>query len=346
MPAHALDAGPLVATAALEPALGQALRRTLGAGRVTVVDRHPTPYRSSFALEELTVRLDTGVCLSLMFKDLSPRALLDGARDAKPDFLCDPRREIAVYRDLLAPHRLPAPRYYGSWVDEDRGRYWLFIERVAGVPLAEVGELAVWQAAARELASLHRRFAGTAAGAATAAPLIRYDAAYYAQWPERAVAFLRDAQPAPSDAILRALQRLREAYGRVVAELTALPATLLHGECYAANVLVQETPEGRRMAFVDWEMAALGPGLVDLAALTAGRWTEPERATLAAAYAEALGDGAVAPPDRWARAFECCRLHLALQQLGWSRTWSAPPHHAHDWLSEALRLAERVELLR
>ena len=31
-----------------------------------------------------------------------------------------------------------------------------------------------------------------------------------------------------------------------------------------------------------------------------------------------------------------CRLHLALQWLGWSPDWRPPPEHAHDWLGEAL----------
>jgi thiamine kinase-like enzyme len=31
--------------------------------------------------------------------------------------------------------------------------------------------------------------------------------------------------------------------------------------------------EGWRVCPVDWEMAAVGPGLIDLAALTAGWWT-------------------------------------------------------------------------
>ena len=41
---------------------------------------------------------------------------------------------------------------------------------------------------------------------------------------------------------------------------------------------------------------------------------------------------------------EFCRLHQAVQWLGWSPSWTPPPEHAQNWLKEALRCAERLEL--
>jgi len=87
-------------------------------------------------------------------------------------------------------------------------------------------------------------------------------------------------------------------------------------------------------------MAAIGPAAMDLAALTAG-WDEAERERLMLAYAGATGEAAAstleADVDR-------CRLHFALQWLGWSPEWRAPREHAHDWLGEALALAGSLEL--
>jgi thiamine kinase-like enzyme len=124
----------------------------------------------------------------------------------------------------------------------------------------------------------------------------------------------------------------------------ALPVTFIHGEFYASNVLVDDG--GTRVCPVDWEMAALGPGLIDLAALTAGRWTEPEREALVLAYMTALAPRRGWPPPRaeFLAALACCRLHLALQWLGWSERWSPPAEHAHDWLHEALALADVLGL--
>ena len=77
-------------------------------------------------------------------------------------------------------------------------------------------------------------------------------------------------------------------YDRAIERLIRLPSTLIHGEFYASNILVQETREGCRIRPVDWEMAAVGPGLIDLAALTSGAWAERERTEMAAAYHDAL----------------------------------------------------------
>jgi hypothetical protein len=39
-----------------------------------------------------------------------------------------------------------------------------------------------------------------------------------------------------------------------------------------------------------------------------------------------------------------CRLLIALQWLGWSRRWTAPKEHAHDWLTDVQVLVEEVGL--
>jgi aminoglycoside phosphotransferase (APT) family kinase protein len=109
-------------------------------------------------------------------------------------------------------------------------------------------------------------------------------------------------------------------------------------------VLVREFGEGEglRVCPVDWEMAALGPGLIDLAALTAGGWTSDEREKLALAYHAALGSHETPPLDAFLVVLDYCRLHLAVRWLGWSQDWTPPPEHAQDWLGEALGLAEKL----
>ena len=321
-------------------------RQVAGPCRIAHVERRPTPSRSSFALDEVTVRLETGASLSLMFKDLSPQALVEGADNVKPAFLYDPRREIEVYRAILSHERFGTPAYYGAVVDEARGRYWLFIERVPGVELYQLGDLAIWKEAARRLARLHLRLGETPAPSAETVPLVRYDAGFYRRWALRARSFLPHARPSPSAEALGAIDRLVGRYDRVVERLTAMPATVIHGECYPSNILVHELPAAVRICLVDWETAALGPGLVDLAALTSGRWTDRQRAALAMAYYAAAQEagGSLEPEGRFLETLDYCRLHLAVQLLGWSQAWSAPPQHAHDWLGEALRLSERLSI--
>src|SRR5947209_5699466 len=111
---------------------------------IATVDRRSSAHGSSFTLEELEVVLDDGERLRLMFKDLSRRSLLADARAVKPGFLHDPRREIAVYRTILAPAGLGTAVYYGAVCDVCADRHWLFVEKVAGIELYQVGDFNVW----------------------------------------------------------------------------------------------------------------------------------------------------------------------------------------------------------
>jgi hypothetical protein len=90
-------------------------------------------------------------------------------------------------------------------------------------------------------------------------------------------------------------------------------------------------------------MAGVGVGLLDLAALIAGGWGEEQQHALAWSYLEAahaLGDKW--PVDEFFETLDCCRWYIALQWLGWSEEWTAPPDHAHDWLNEALAAGKRL----
>src|SRR5437762_2644521 len=163
--------------------------------------RQASSYQSTYPLEELTVVFEDGDHLDLIFKNVSPRALSPTARRAKPDFLYDPRREISVYRTILGTAELGTPRYYGSLIDDDQNRYWLFLEKVAGRELYQIGEMTLWLSAARWLARFHERFACLdTLPRLTARSLTRFDAQYYQQWFDRAVRFAREC-----NAVLRSI---------------------------------------------------------------------------------------------------------------------------------------------
>jgi aminoglycoside phosphotransferase (APT) family kinase protein len=328
-------------TDGLVATLATVLRAHLGRPcRVTRLERRPSDYSSSFALEELDVDLDGRTTLRLVLKDLSRPAMLDGARRAKPTFLYDPLREIRAYHDLLATERLGTPTYYGAVVEPEAERYWLLLERVPGVRLSIVGGFAAWEETARWLARLHAAFAGRADRLARDG-WPRHDGEYYRLWAARAEEFARAADPPLPRATVRRLRRLVAGYGRVVRRLLALPVTLIHGEFYPSNVLIEQRDGPPRVCPVDWETAAVGPGLIDLAALTAGDWTDGQWRALVAAYREVLPGGT---EDEVLTDLEYCRLHSAVQWAGWSTDWSPPPECARDWLEDALKLAERLGL--
>jgi hypothetical protein len=336
-----------VTTAELRAALQNSLAGHFGGERrIARLERRPSAYRTSSAIEELDVHLDDGTTLRLLFKDLSRHAMLEGSRRVKPAFLYDPLREIETYRTILAPNRLGAAIFYGAVVDQRVGRYWLFLERVEGVELYQVGEFAAWQCVARYLAVMHTHFAGETEPLLKNAHLLYYDGAFYRLWIQRAQAFLRQTEPSRVSDTRRGIEWLAGHYDRVIENLLALPVTFIHGEFYASNILVQETSGDTRVCPVDWEMAAVGPGLIDVAALTSGKWTEEEKEALALAYHAALAfDNSWPPaPEALLGALQWCRLHLAVQWLGWSPDWSPPAENAQDWLGEAMRLAEELGL--
>jgi hypothetical protein len=278
-----------------------------GLGRpVATVDQRPYPYRTSHRLDELQVVLADGTRMDLLLKDPRRSELDPAALRAKPAFLYDPLRELEAYR-VLAGAGLGTPICY------DTGEHRLLLEKVRGVELWQVGEVEVWVEAARWLARFHAQFSERPP---VSDHLLCYDLSYFSLWRDRARHRHRE------------LAHLIAGYDRVLEILSGLPVTLIHGEFYASNVLVA----GQRIAPVDWEMAGVGPPILDLAALVSG-WAEPDRAAIVGGYGRVSSE-----------ALDAAQLHLALQWLGWSRDWNPPPEHSRDWLAQALAAGERLGL--
>ena len=312
--------------------LAAALKCELGQG-VTGMERRTAKFQTSFPLEDVDATLEDGSVLTLVLKDVSPAALPEQARAAKPSFLLDPERELEAYGSLLSGRSLGTPRCYAAVSDGQR--HWLLIERVGGIPLWQAGEMETWQAAARWLASLHEQFAAEDEWRGSARHLLRYDADLYRVWARRAREHAASAGVRRRDR--ERMVAVTERFEPVIERLAALPVTFLHGEFYGSNVLV----DGGRIAPIDWELAAVGPGPIDLAALSTGKWTEQEREAIASAYEQAL---TVPPGDDFGELLDCCRLHLAVQWLGWAPGWRPPRAHRHDWLREATELVEKLGL--
>jgi hypothetical protein len=257
-----------------------------------VARRSPFIYATTWPLDEVDIVQADGSELRLLVKQL------DGVQLIKPPFVCNPAREIAAY-GLLADTGLDTARCYAS------GRWWLALERVEAAPLWQHADVASWAATARWAARLHARFYGRRF---VAQHLLVHNESFYNGWFDRARAIVGEE-----------LEALRRATDTATARLVALPPTLIHGELYPSNVLVG----GDRVTVVDWETAASGPGVIDLAALVTGAEGDAQLA-MAAAF------GGVEPSD-----LAAARLVLALQWLGWAKDWHPPREHRRDWLAEA-----------
>jgi Ser/Thr protein kinase RdoA (MazF antagonist) len=332
-----------VATQELRAALEQALSERYGTARtVRRLVRSPCVYRSSFALEELEVELDGGDELRVMWKDIGFAGLSERARAAKPEFLYDPEREIEVYSTILSSGVPGTASFYGASIDRDAQRYWLFIENVPGVALWQIGDLETWNAVARWAAALHARFAGRRPDTGR---LLRYDADFFRIWMRRAQGFAERWEARRPGVGRKGIDWIASRYDSVVERLVALPVTFIHGELYASNVLVGDDRAQSRICPIDWEIAAVGPGVIDLAALSMGKWGPAERSEMAAAYRDALGDESQQGfAGEVEEVLDYARLHLAVQWLGWAPDWKPPRAQRQDWLGDALALAEALGL--
>src|SRR6516164_2166558 len=100
-------------TGELSEALGRVLAQNDVRGLpIVALERRPSAYRSSFPLEEIRVSLADGAALDVIFKDISRESLPETVRQAKPEFLYDPLREIETYRQVLADRRLGTAHFY------------------------------------------------------------------------------------------------------------------------------------------------------------------------------------------------------------------------------------------
>jgi hypothetical protein len=311
---------------AVRAALEQALAETRGApDRVAEMSRRPFTYETSFAIDALDVRLAGGEHLALVVKDVGPTGLSSEAAATKPAHTLDPEREISVYRDLLSPAALSTPRFHGAAVDPGEKRWWLFLERVEGEVLTDVGELDVWCEAAAWAGGLDR------AVDRDMDTLLHRDADWHGRWIDAAIVALGDEPLA---------ERLGADRSPLVERLDALPRAFVHGELYPANVLVARRGGPSRIAPVDWELAGTGPYALDLAALVSG-WNREDREAMCRSFHQSLPAGAPSF-DGVLAAVELCELSLALQWIGWAPGWVPPEAQRRDWAGEASRLLGAV----
>jgi hypothetical protein len=296
-----------------DAALADALERALPAP-VRVLARRDSPYASSFPLAELDVEEGDGARVTIVWKDLTAGALLPGARAARAlGAKLHSARELRAY-ELLDGAGLGTPRLVAA-VDEP-GRAWLFLEAVRGARLEHVGEPETWQAAARWLARAHTVLAVRAS-----------DPAWPPPWQPPDLEALAAREPRAA--------ALAPAFAAARTRLAAAPPTVIHGELYAANVLI----DGERVCVLDWETIARGPALLDLAALTAGAWDDPDE-PLAEAYRQALPDRR--PRDAFHADLSAARLLTAAHWLAAPAGWQPPPEQARDWLRDAEAIAGRI----
>ena len=287
------------------------LRRSFVAGlpgRPTLVDVACRPVREGgwYGAWSLDVSVSDGTSHRLFLKDYGTY------RRPKRDMAGRRERERFVYRRLLCPERHGTARCHGSDWDPRRGRYWLLLEYVDGVPVRHLS-FGAWRRCAAWLARFQAsRSAGPATGSCRRR-LVAHDRRFFLDVAGRAV----EALSVRSDGRGRELRRGLRGYGDWISCLVEEPPVLVHGAYLPMQILSVGGDGDGRLCPLDWELAALGSPAYDLGFLTYG-FEDRERAALLEAYRrEAERAGREAPADL-SRRVACVGVHYTLTALAHS----------------------------
>lgn len=277
--------------------------------RITRIVQEPHSERSTWPIHALSVTLSSGEELPVVFKELR----VEGAATAAAHFELPKgnRREVLVYRRLLAGGRFGAPSLYASVYDETLGRYWLFLEDV-GERTLNYGDTDAWLAAVRWLGEMHGTFTGREQELRALDCLDEHDANYYRSI---AAAARHNIELASTRTALARFGHLMSDYEGIVADLLVQPRTLVHGDILVNNIIVQR---GARIRPIDWESAAIGIGAFDLALLLDG-WDNSKQELVSVYLAErARHCRRCEDMEEFAVTFARCEFLEALWHLGWS----------------------------
>jgi aminoglycoside phosphotransferase (APT) family kinase protein len=174
--------------------------------------------------------------------------------------------------------------------------------------------------AARWIGGLHERSSAWRSDKVPGrAGVFEYDEEYFAGWAQRTLRFTESLVgeypwlPEVSELFMRDAHELADKGNYV----------LVHGEYYPANILVRDD----EVIPVDWQSAAFGPGMVDLASLTEG-WGRGAlvKEALRAYWAERKCDRF---PAAFQRQLQLARVYWPLRWLG-DEPW-ATLHPRRKW---------------
>lgn len=283
--------------------------------QVTAVRELPAPASTSYAARRLMLDLADGRTLDVFLKDfgISPHAADLAVRRGA--------RERYVYEAILAGRDLGTPELYGVVWDEASGHHWLLLEFVRGRMLRQ-SPIEDWIAAAGWLGRLHRTIAGQEPEFARPGILVNYDDAYFRDMAERAL----QAVGSRSGSLRQRLATALDGYGAMIEGFRASRPTLVHGSYRPKNILVDPSATPARICPVDWELAAIGPPLHDLACLANEVDHRPTIDRFCQAYVETAGSFGLAVPRTGEMLVELdgLRLHRVLRSLARSAEWAYP----------------------
>lgn len=315
-----------------DPSALDHLARAVGSDeRVTAVRRRANVFSTLFPTEVLELDLSSGRTMAVFVKRL------EEAQPGHPDKQRRDR-EALLYQSLLAEAGLPVAGCLGVGRDARSGIAELYLEYLDGYDLRYHG-LEQWYVAVARLAELHRHFAERPELLRSRDFLLELDGRYFEAWAERAVAEVAQLYPAPGAKLARVVERLETA----TTLLAARPITLVHNDLSPKNVVAVPGDQSARVAFVDWELAGVGCGVLDVAHLAYGLDADAH-ARLCDAYWLALEGSPLAIADRRDRAelLAACELHKTLYRLAHAKVLGSDEVTVRSWVEDAASWSSRL----
>jgi thiamine kinase-like enzyme len=185
------------------------------------------------------------------------------------------------------------------------------LEFVDGTPVGYC-DLEYWAPAAGGLGRLHGYFAAQNSRLQACDFLLQHNADFFWSKAELAVHDVSHIAPHLNDR----LAEIVNDYAPIVDVMTDQPPTLLHGGCRPSNILVKVTSDPSRGCVIDWEEAAVGAPLFDVAYLLDGFEPPTLDLFLDTYRQEALAyDISLPPKEEMKYIVDCFRLHMIMNSL-------------------------------
>jgi len=293
------------------------------------IERQASRCSSSYASDIVTVKLPGSKKLRMFLKNFGTSYIAKNGMRARRE------RELGAYRDLLAQADLGTARYYGSVWDESQGRFWLLLEFVDAVPVRYC-EFEYWVEAAAWLGRMHGYFSRHQDRLASCDFLLRHSADYFSSVAEVAL----EAVAQIADDLLARLKKALSGYDRIVTVMASQPLSLVHGAYVPSQILVEQQADGIRICPIDWELAAVGSPLYDLAFFSDG-FQPPKLDRIWEAYRQEAVNRDVFVPDRETMrdVVDCFRLHKVINWLSQSKERAFPEQEVANLVGMAEQFA-------
>lgn len=294
------------------------------------VRRRPNPNSTLAPVEQVSLTLNGGRQVEVFLKHLDIHDEEHPNKQVRD-------REILVYQELFGSACLPVPRCYGSTWDTTSQSGWLALEQLDGWCL-KYHDLDRWYEAARCLGRFQRHFADRLSTLNRAEYLLKLDEAYFDSW------FLRAEQTIEriSSDLARELSPVIEKRRNIGRLLSRHCTTLVNNDLAPKNVIASLV-EPFQIHLIDWEMAGVGCGLIDLVQLKDGLDPSADRKMREIYCAEIEGCGLLPENvEERRRLFDAADLHKTTYRLARCAPWNLPHDTLRQWIGEARRLSEVV----